>query len=76
MFESFQINPSPGTYFYKHNGKILKTPNFYQELNEHNINDGMTIFRSHLIQVLKDKAISNGTQINFGKKLVDIREET
>ena len=75
VFENFQTNSTPGTYFYKHSGKILKTPNFFQELKKHNLNDGITIFRSHLIQVLKDKTISNGIQINFGKKLVDIKEE-
>lgn len=75
VFEKIKTDNSPNAYFYKHDGRLLKIPDMVSELEKHNLDDGIIVHRSNLIQELKEKAVSNGTRINFEKKLVDIQEE-
>ncbi len=75
VFEKIKTDNSPNAYFYKHDGRLLKIPDMVSELEKHNLDDGIIVHRSNLVQELKEKAVSNGTRINFEKKLVDIQEE-
>ena len=73
--DRIQADPSPNAYFYKHNGKLLETPDMISELKKAKINEGMMLRRSHVIQTLIQKAKEEEIPIHFGKKLVDISEE-
>ena len=75
IHDMLQADPSPNVYFYKHNGEKIKMPDMKTELKKANVEKGMMLRRSHVIQTLSQKATQDGTSIHFEKKLVSILEE-
>ena len=74
--DKIQADPTPNVNFYRHNENRINTPDFVSELKKAGIyDDGMMLRRNHVIEVLIQKAIAEGTPIHRGKKLVDIIEE-
>ena len=74
IYNKVRESDTEGAFFYKSDGKLVLTLDVRDELKKYNNDGGFITRRSHLLQALSQKAISNGIQIYFGKKLADIKE--
>jgi len=74
VYDDVSVNDSSKIFFYNKIGKSIFKMDFGDFLKE-KFGSGMIIIqRENLIQKLTQKAISNGIPVEFGKKLVDIKE--
>ena len=74
IYDKVREDDTEGAFFYKNNGKLFLTLDVRDELKKYNNDGGFITRRSHLLQALSQKAISDGVSIHFGKKLADIKE--
>ena len=74
VYDGLQADDSAKIFFYNNTGKSIFGMDFGSFLKE-KFGSGMIIIRrENLIHELTQKVISNGTTVEFGKKLVDIKE--
>ena len=74
VYKDVQVDDTAGVFFYNHAGKNIFTNDFGSWLKEQYGSGMIIIRRERLIHALIKKAISNGTKIEFGKKLSDVNE--
>jgi len=74
VYDQIKVDDAEGAFYYKHNGKLLWKMDVRDELKKYGNSGGMIIKRASLMHALNEKVISKGVSIQFGKKLVDIKE--
>ena len=74
VYNNIQVDDSAKILFYNHTGKNIFKMNFGGWMRE-KFGSGMIIIRrENLIQEMTQKVISNGTSVEFGKRLAEIKE--
>jgi len=74
IYDQLHADDSAKIIFYKQSGKKIAIIDFGNELKKLNGEGAIIVKREELIQKLIEKSVSNGTTVEFGKKLVDIIE--
>ncbi len=74
VYDNIEVDDSAKILFYNHTGKNIFKMDFGGWMRE-KFGSGMVIIRrENLIHEMTQKIISNGTQVQFGKRLVEIKE--
>ena len=74
VYDQLHADDSAKIIFHKQNGKNIALVDFGNEIKKLNGDGAIIVQREELIEKLVEKATSNGTIVEFGKKLVDIIE--
>jgi len=74
VYDQLHADDSAKIIFYKQKGKKIAVMDFGNELKKLNGEGAIIVKREELIQKLIEKSVSNGTTVEFRKKLVDIIE--
>ena len=74
VYDQLHADDSAKIVFYKQSGKKIATIDFGNDIKKVYGDGAIIVKRDELIQKLIEKSVSNGTTVEFGKKLVDIIE--
>ena len=74
VYKDVQVDDTAKVFFYNNKGKTLFTNDFGSWLKELYGSGMIIIRREQVVAALIKKATTNGTKIEFGKKLVDVKE--
>ena len=74
VYDQLHADDSAKIIFYKQKGKKIAVMDFGNDIKKLNGEGAIIVKREELIQKLIEKSVSNGTTVEFGKKLVDIIE--
>lgn len=75
VYDQVKADDTEGVFFYKHSGKLLHTIDVRDELKKYGNEGGFLTRRADVIKALSEKAIAEDSSIQYGKKLVDIKEK-